>query len=260
MQKDKSLKNYNSSGEQLSLFLNLDGFEGPIDLLLYLSREQKVDLASISIAELANQYIEFIEKVKILNIEIAADYLVMAAWLAYLKSKILLPDLEKEEEVENIELISSELKSRLLKLQAMQKASDQLMCLPKLGESRFVRGVENTIKTNIKYVYEANLYQLLVVYGQITNNSKNIELTIESSKLYSVKEAIERLSSLIKKTSQWVDLKNFLPETINDNLNKKNSISSHFLASLELANKGEIRIKQEDPFGTIWMKNNINSN
>ena len=134
------------------------------------------------------------------------------------------------------------------------------MCLPKLGESRFVRGVENTIKTNIKYVYEANLYQLLVVYGQITNNSKNIELTIESSKLYSVKEAIERLSSLIKKTSQWVDLKNFLPETINDNLNKKNSISSHFLASLELANKGEIRIKQEDPFGTIWMKNNINSN
>ena len=85
MQKDKSLKNYNSSGEQLSLFLNLDGFEGPIDLLLHLSREQKVDLASISIAELANQYIEFIEKVKILNIEIAADYLVMAAWLAYLK-------------------------------------------------------------------------------------------------------------------------------------------------------------------------------
>ena len=113
MQKDKSLKNYNSSGEQLSLFLNLDGFEGPIDLLLHLSREQKVDLASISIAELANQYIEFIEKVKILNIEIAADYLVMAAWLAYLKSKILLPDLEKEEEAENIELISSELRSRL---------------------------------------------------------------------------------------------------------------------------------------------------
>ena len=121
MQKNKSLRNYNSSGEQLSLFLNLDGFEGPIDLLLHLSREQKVDLASISIAELANQYIEFIEKVKILNIEIAADYLVMAAWLAYLKSKILLPDLEKEEEAENIELISSELRSRLLKLQAMQK-------------------------------------------------------------------------------------------------------------------------------------------
>ena len=257
MQKDNSLKNYNSSGEQLSLFLNLDGFEGPIDLLLHLSREQKVDLASISIAELANQYIEFIEKVKILNIEIAADYLVMAAWLAYLKSKILLPDLEKEEEAENIELISSELRSRLLKLQAMQKASEQLMSLPKLGESRFARGVENLKQINVKYEYEANLYHLLVVYGQITNNSKNIELTIESSKLISVQEAIERLSDLIKKTTQLIDLKQFLPQTIDDTLNKKNSISSHFLASLELANKGEIKIKQENPFGTIWMKNNF---
>ena len=257
MQKDNSLKNYNSSGEQLSLFLNLDGFEGPIDLLLHLSREQKVDLATISIAELANQYIEFIDKVKILNIEIAADYLVMAAWLAYLKSKILLPDLEKEEEAENIELISSELRSRLLKLQAMQKASEQLMSLPKLGESRFARGVENLKQINVKYEYEANLYNLLVVYGQITNNYKNIELTIESSKLISVQEAIERLSGLIKKTTQWIDLKQFLPETIDDTLNKKNSISSHFLASLELANKGEIKIKQENPFGTIWMKNNF---
>ena len=98
MQEEYNFNNYNSSGEQLSLFLNLDGFEGPIDLLLHLSREQKVDLTSISIAELANQYIDFIEKVKILNIEIAADYLVMAAWLAFLKSKTLLPALENEDE------------------------------------------------------------------------------------------------------------------------------------------------------------------
>ena len=127
MQEENNFNNYDSSGEQLSLFLNLDGFEGPIDLLLHLSREQKVDLTSISIAELANQYIDFIEKVKILNIEIAADYLVMAAWLAFLKSKTLLPDLENEDEAENVELISAELRSRLLKLQAMQKASEQLM-------------------------------------------------------------------------------------------------------------------------------------
>ena len=104
MQEENNFNNYDSSGEQLSLFLNLDGFEGPIDLLLHLSREQKVDLTSISIAELANQYIDFIEKVKILNIEIAADYLVMAAWLAFLKSKTLLPDLENEDEAENVEL------------------------------------------------------------------------------------------------------------------------------------------------------------
>ena len=181
----------------------------------------------------------------------------MAAWLAFLKSKTLLPDLENEDEAENVELISAELRSRLLKLQAMQKASEQLMSLTKLGESRFGRGIENLTKTKLKYEYEANLYHLLVVYGQITNNSKNIELTIESSKLISVQEAIERLSDLIKKTSKWIDLKQFLPETIDDTLNKKNSISSHFLASLELANKGEIKIKQENPFGTIWMKNNF---
>jgi len=111
MQEENNFNNYDSSGEQLSLFLNLDGFEGPIDLLLHLSREQKVDLTLISIAELSNQYIDFIEKVKILNIEIAADYLVMAAWLAFLKSKTLLPDLENEDGAENVELISAELKS-----------------------------------------------------------------------------------------------------------------------------------------------------
>ena len=179
MQEENNFNNYDSSGEQLSLFLNLDGFEGPIDLLLHLSREQKVDLTSISIAELANLYIDFIEKVKILNIEIAADYLVMAAWLAFLKSKTLLPDLENEDEAENVELISAELRSRLLKLQAMQKASEQLMSLPKLGESRFGRGVENLTQTNVKYEYEANLYHLLVVYGQITNNSKNAKIFLE---------------------------------------------------------------------------------
>ena len=121
--------------------LLLDNFEGPIDLLLVLARSQKVDLSDISISELADQYINFINQYRNIHIEIAADYLVMAAWLAFLKSKTLLPDLENEDEAENVELISAELRSRLLKLQAMQKASEQLMSLPKLGESRFGRGV-----------------------------------------------------------------------------------------------------------------------
>ena len=131
---------YNNSGEQLSLFLNLEGFEGPIDLLLHLSREQKVDLSSISISELASQYISFVEEIKILNIEIAADYLVMASWLAFLKSKILIPDQHDEDNSENVEDISAELKIRLLRLEAMQKASESLMGLPKLGDSRYARG------------------------------------------------------------------------------------------------------------------------
>ena len=258
MNNNSEFINYNSSGEQLSLFLSLDGFEGPIDLLLHLSREQKVDLTSISIAELVNQYILFIEKVKVLNIEVAADYLVMASWLAYLKSKILLPEQQNEEDLEDIDAISEALKIRLLKLQAMQKAAEQLMTMPKLGENRFIRGEDNANKDIINYEYEANLYDLLVAYGQIKNSSSNIELTIENSKLYSVQEAIERLTNLIKSSSQWVDLKEFLPEKLNNVLNDNSSISSHFLASLELANKGNLKIKQENPFGTIWMKNNFN--
>ena len=225
---------------------------------MHLSREQKVDLSSISIAELVNQYILFIEKVKVLNIEVAADYLVMASWLAYLKSKILLPEQKNEEDLEDIDAISEGLKIRLLKLQAMQKAAEQLMTMPKLGENRFVRGEESSNKDIISYEYEANLYDLLVAYGQIKNSSSNIELTIENSKLYSVQEAIERLTNLIKSSSQWVDLKEFLPEKLNNVLNDNSSISSHFLASLELANKGNLKIKQENPFGTIWMKNNFN--
>ena len=257
MNTDTEFNKYDSSGEQLSLFLNLDGFEGPIDLLLHLSREQKVDLISISITELANQYISFIERVKFINIEIAADYLVMASWLAFLKSKILIPEEKNEENSEDIDTISKELKIRLLRLQAMQKASEQLIIMPKLGENRFVRGEDNSNIDIIKYEYEPNLYQLLVAYGQINNSSKNIELTIENSKLYSVQEAMERLAKLIKTSSKWVKLKDFLPDKLNDKLNDNSAISSYFLASLELANKGDLKIRQENPFETIWMRNNF---
>ena len=257
MNTDTEFNKYDSSGEQLSLFLNLDGFEGPIDLLLHLSREQKVDLVSISITELANQYVSFIERVKFINIEIAADYLVMASWLAFLKSKILLPEEKNDEDIEDIDEISKELKIRLLRLQAMQKASEQLMIMPKLGENRFVRGEDNSNIDIIKYEYEPNLYQLLIAYGRINNSSKNIELTIENSKLFSVQEAMERLAKLIKTSSKWVELKEFLPEKLNDKLNDNSAISSYFLASLELANKGDLKIRQENPFETIWMRNNF---
>ena len=257
MNTDTEFNKYDSSGEQLSLFLNLDGFEGPIDLLLHLSKEQKVDLVSISITELANQYITFIERVKFINIEIAADYLVMASWLAFLKSKILLPEEKNDDDTEDIDAISKELKIRLLRLQAMQKASEQLMIMPKLGENRFVRGEDNSNIDIIKYEYEPNLYQLLIAYGRINNSSKNIELTIENSKLYSVQEAMERLAKLIKTSSKWVELKQLLPEKLNDKLNDNSALSSYFLASLELANKGDLKIRQENPFETIWMRNNF---
>ena len=134
---------------QDSLLLDLDGFEGPIDLLLNLAREQKVDLSSISILQLADQYINFIQSSKKIDIEIAADYLVMAAWLAYLKSRLLIPEIEDEENYEEIMDITEELKKRLQRLEAMQETGKKIFALPKLGEHRFKRGTENRININM---------------------------------------------------------------------------------------------------------------
>ena len=146
--------------KQEKLLLDLDGFEGPIDLLLHLAKEQKVDLSSISILQLSDQYLNFIQNTQLIDIEIAADYLVMAAWLAYLKSRLLIPDIEEEENYEEILDVTEELKKRLQRLEAMQEAGKKLLALPKLGENRFKRGVENSINIKIKYNYESSLYQL----------------------------------------------------------------------------------------------------
>ena len=255
---ENNIESYDGSEEQLSLFLSLDGYEGPIDLLLSLAREQKVDLSSLSILELSNQYILFIENVRSLNLEVAADYLVMAAWLVFLKSKLLLPELEVDLDNEDIIEISDLLKLKLIRLEAMQKAGIDLMSLPKLGIHRFERGVEKQTEDNVKYNYETSLFELLKVYGQIKNSNSNNELTIHTSNLYSVSDAIERLTHKLKSFSEWVELKDLLPIITNDILNNNSAKASHFLASLELANLGDIKIRQQSTFGTLWMKSIVN--
>ena len=146
--------------EQLALFVNLDGFEGPIDLLLNLAREQKLDLKKISILPLAEQYLEFINNARELDLEIAADYLVMAAWLAYLKSRLLLPDPEPEQNDEIIDMTDA-LRYQLLRLETMQQAARRLQSLPMLGQARFVRGAPEQFASNSESLWTASLYDLL---------------------------------------------------------------------------------------------------
>ena len=244
---------------QEKLLLDLDGFEGPIDLLLHLAKEQKVDLSSISILQLSDQYLNFIQNTQLIDIEIAADYLVMAAWLAYLKSRLLIPDIEEEENYEEILDVTEELKKRLQRLEAMQEAGKKLLALPKLGENRFKRGVEKSINIKIKYNYESSLYQLLTVYGQIISNSKDQKLTVHASSLYSIQDALNRLNDMIGDMIEWTDLNNFLPKNLKKQLDLNSAIASHFVAALDLVNKGNLKIMQEKPFGTLWMKK-INNN
>ena len=244
---------------QEKLLLDLDGFEGPIDLLLHLAKEQKVDLSSISILQLSDQYLNFIQNTQLIDIEIAADYLVMAAWLAYLKSRLLIPDIEEEENYEEVLDVTEELKKRLQRLEAMQEAGKKLLALPKLGENRFKRGIENSINIKIKYNYESSLYQLLTVYGQIISNNKDQKLTVHASSLYSIQDALNRLNDMIGDMIEWTDLNNFLPKNLKKQLDLNSAIASHFVAALDLVNKGNLKIMQEKPFGTLWMKK-INNN
>ena len=201
------------TNDQLSLFVNLDGFEGPIDLLLSLSRERKVDLTRISILPLAEQYLEFINNARTLDLEIAADYLVMAAWLAYLKSRLLLPEPEPEQHEEIVDMADA-LKYQLMRLESMQQASKRLISLPRLGQQRFVRGQAENFSTSTEAIWTASLYDLLACYGDIRSQGEGETLTIAATYLYSVQEAAKRLRNLIGRSPEWTVLQHFLPPVL----------------------------------------------
>ena len=205
---DFTLESSDESGSQLSLFLNLEGYEGPIDMLLSLAREQKVDLTRIAILPLAEQYLEFIESAQTLDLEIAADYLVMAAWLAYLKSRLLLPEPDPEVASEVIDMTDA-LRFQLLRLEAMQTASKRLMQLPKLHKSRLVRGMPDQFLMSDKVTFTANLYDLLKAYADIRSAENETKLTVIATKLFSVQEAAIRLRELIPSMPEWAELEVF---------------------------------------------------
>ena len=242
-----------SQPEQLALFVNLDGFEGPIDLLLNLARDQKLDLKKIAILPLAEQYLLFINNARELDLEIAADYLVMAAWLAYLKSRLLLPDPEPEQNDEIIDMTDA-LRYQLLRLESMQRAATQLQSLPKLGQARFVRGAPEQFSSISESVWTASLYDLLACYGDIQSSAVSETLTIAATKLYSVEEAAKRMRHLIFSMPSWTVLQHFLPPNLSKPLDIRSATASHFAASLELAREGVLTMRQGSHFAPIYLR------
>jgi segregation and condensation protein A len=235
------------------LVLELDGYEGPIDLLLALAREQKVDLGKISILALADQYLAFIARQRALRLEIAADYLVMAAWLAYLKSRLLLPQPPEDDEPTAAELAAA-LEQRLRSLEAMQTAGRRLMARPRLGHDVFLRGAPEGLAVVAVPVYELGLYELLRAYGESRRRSAQAVLAIEPSAFFSMDDALKRLARFLGDVPDWRDLMSFLPAEAHGELLRRSALAATFAATLELARSGRIELRQDRAFGPVYLR------
>ena len=233
--------------------VDLDGYEGPIDVLLTLAREHKLDLTRISILALADQYLEFVTEARHRNLELAADYLVMAAWLAYLKSRLLLPDLGDEDEPSGEEMATA-LAFHLQRLEAMRNAGQGLMARARLGTAFFRRGAPETFRALTNTILEVTLFELLKTYGEQKRRAFGGVLHIEAFEIHTVDEALERLKGLLGSTPDWESLWRFLPEGLMEGLVARSAIASTFAASLELAREGKIKLRQSSPYGTIYLK------
>jgi segregation and condensation protein A len=238
-----------------ALVLALDGFDGPIDLLLTLARDQKVDLAKISILALAEQYLAFIKRARELRLEVAADYLVMAAWLAYLKSKLLLPPPAEDDDEENPAELAARLAFQLQRLEAMQTASKALFERGRLGQDFFARGMPERLRVANRPIYEADLLELMRAYGAIrTRQEVGGELRILPTRLLSMEQAARRLRRILGDMPDWQTLERFIPFDSDDPLLRRSALASTFAASLELAKEGLVEIRQTGVYGTIYMR------
>ena len=233
--------------------LTLDGYEGPIDLLLDLAKKQKVNLSNISILELAEQYLDFIQNFKKLHLEIAADYLVMASWLTYLKSYLLIPKKEDENEHTSEELEAA-LKYQLQRLDAIQKVSKILYNKPLIGRDVFYSRIDKGLKIKYSISYSSYLYDLLKTYASIISKNEVSSLTISHSDLYSVEQAIQRLKKIFGFIQEWTNFMNIIPEFKKDVIINKSAVSSNFVASLELAKNGFIEVSQKGTFSNIYVR------
>jgi len=241
------------AADATAFVVDLDGFEGPIDVLLMLAREHKLDLTQISILALADQYLAFVTEARRENLELAADYLVMAAWLAYLKSRLLLPDLGEEDEPTGEEMAAA-LAFQLRRLEVMQESGQQLMGRNRLGREFFGRGAPETFRALLNPILEVTLYDLLKAYGDQSRRVEGGTLHIEAFEIHTVEDALRRLTSLLGSTPDWENLWQFLPESLMEGLIARSAIASTFAASLELAREGKVKLRQSGPFGPIYLK------
>jgi segregation and condensation protein A len=242
-------------GEPESLVLDLGAYEGPLDVLLSLARDQKVDLTRISILALADQYLAFVERVKHHRLELAADYLVMAAWLAYLKSKLLLPSPPETPTAEPTAAEMAEaLAFQLRRLDAMRAAGDKLMALPQFGRQVFARGEPEGLKIVRKPVYALTYYELLKAFGDITGRKETRTLTIPATELYSMEAALERLGGMLGRMPEWTTLMSFMPPGLGGGVVGRSGMAATFSASLELVRTGKLQLRQEKSFGPIYVR------
>ena len=232
--------------------VDLDGFEGPLDLLLELARRQRVDLARISILALAEQYLRFVEAARKLRLELAADYLVMAAWLAFLKSRLLLPAPAQPTELDAPALAEG-LAQRLRALATIRKAGEYLMSRPRLGRDFFARGGPEAVEPTGRVAYRANLYDLLAAYARQAQRHALARVRLKTREVWSLAEARQALSRLIGQ-SDWTAFDNFLLEVCADSDMRRSARASTFAASLELAREGRIEMRQEKAFAPIWLR------
>jgi len=244
-----TLNSAGRDGDELNL--SLDGWEGPLDLLLSLARSQKVDLAQISILELVEQYLAYLNEARALKLEIAADYLVMAAWLAYLKSCLLLPrDPEADPSPEEIAL---RLQMRLQRLDAMREAGARLLGRDRLGRDVFQRGSPEGLRLVRKSAWQASAFDLFAAYGAVKARTSPPMHIVHARSVMTLEEAIDRVSAMIGMAIEWTSIEAFLPDT-DDPLLRRSALASSFLAALELARQGRLDLEQREPFAPLRLR------
>jgi segregation and condensation protein A len=246
------------SGDEPSLMVDVEGFEGPLDLLLTLARQQKVDLAKISILALADQYLAFIEEARKMRLELAADYLVMAAWLAYLKSRLLLPE-QHPAEGQSAEEMANALALRLRRLEAIRKFAEQLMSRPQLGHDVFERGLPEPIAEIKHPQWSATLYDLLSAYASRRQIRSRSVVRVAKRTVWSLAEAREALERLIGQSMDWSPLDQYLVAYLADPAMAATVLASSFAAALEMIREGRLEAHQQGAFSPLYLRKKPNA-
>ncbi|MCK0129065.1 ScpA family protein [Erythrobacter sp. F6033] len=247
---DEAAKQGAKSGDK-ALYLELDGWEGPLDLLLDLARRQKVDLRQISVLALVDQYIGYIERAEALRLELAADYLVMAAWLAYLKSALLLP--KDEQEDPSPEELALRLQLRLQRLGAMRESAARLMGRDRIGRDIFLRGNPEGLRIDRKRLWKSDAYSLIQAYGQVKARTAPRIYHVADRPVMTLDSALDRVSAMLGVTLEWMEIRDFLPAHANAEL-RKSALASSFVAALELARLGKAEIAQDEAFSPLRIR------
>ncbi len=232
------------------LTLDLEGWEGPLDLLLSLARGQKVDLRAISILALVEQYLAYVRSARVLKLELAADYLVMAAWLAYLKSALLLPRDPLAEP--DPEAMAARLQRRLERLDAMREAGARLMARDRMGRDVFVRGAPEGLKSIRTAAWRVELYEMLEAYGRVSARSRPVMHVVADRAVMTLETALARVSALLGERIDWSEIASFLPDA--DVRLRRSALASSFVAALELARQGKVELRQTEPFAPLYLR------